>query len=697
MQLFIEGQEVDVNESFSTLLTAAIDDVKNFGSKETTFSKTIILPGTKRNNILFGNIFNTSTRSDYNPALPNYGYNFNAAVSASCIVFNGNIQQVKGVVRLLQINIDNAFIDYEVAIVGELGGLIMKLGANKLTDLDFSAYDHTYSIANIVASWANENAGAGYIYPHFDYGTYSVLKHDWKVGTFRPALFAKEYIEKIFTAAGYTYDCSLFSTDRFKRLGVPHNQKKLVRKTSDFASAFKTAGPVLFADGIDTPVDKSPIPITTIQVASNFIDYSGAGAYEYSGATAVSVGYIAHVSGVIESSASTDFHIGVKGNVADGYGSGQFIEFQTINHLGGGDVSFDFDFEGTAVLGTGDILKLYACTDSAIASTGQTILLTVTISSFTITGSTPVLADVDLGDPVTINDTIPQNILQKDFFSSILKLFNLYVTENIFDEKHLIITPFIDFHDGTVEDWSAKVDRSKPRSIKPMSELNARYYEFKYKEDSDYYNDLYKKRYNEGYGSRIFDSEFQFTNEKATIELIFAPTVLVGYGGEEKVYGTVFKQSNNNEETIDSVIRLVQFKKVTGVASWDIKDTIGTTTLHTGTEYLYAGHFDDPDAPTNDLNFGVSKELFFVLAGGALNVNQFNLYYSSYMAEITDKDSKLLSCTLKLSKSDWYNLSFSKYKWIDGDLWRLNKIVDYNATNEDICKGEFIKLIYKTY
>jgi len=73
MKLFIENNEVDVNVSFSTLITFAIDDIKDFGAKNTNFSKTIIVPGTKRNNVLFGNIFDINSANDYSPAGQNIG------------------------------------------------------------------------------------------------------------------------------------------------------------------------------------------------------------------------------------------------------------------------------------------------------------------------------------------------------------------------------------------------------------------------------------------------------------------------------------------------------------------------------------------------------------------------------------------------------------------------------------------------
>ena len=92
----------------------------------------------------------------------------------------------------------------------------------RLEDLDFSAYDHTYSVANISASWDNAG-GSGYYYPLIDYGsvstgTYGVAKKDFQYTTFRPALYVKEYIQKIFAGTDYTFDCSFFDTPLFTRL-----------------------------------------------------------------------------------------------------------------------------------------------------------------------------------------------------------------------------------------------------------------------------------------------------------------------------------------------------------------------------------------------------------------------------------------------------------------------------------------------
>jgi hypothetical protein len=97
---------------------------------------------------------------------------------------------------------------------------------------------------------------------------------------------------------------------------------------------------------------------------------------------------------------------------------------------------------------------------------------------------------------------------------------------------------------------------------------------------------------------------------------------LVSITDEDKVYSTIYKFTNNLEERIDSNIRILQARKITGVTSWDLKE--GATTLTTLTVYGYAGHFNNPVTVGNDLNFGATRELFYSLAGGLLNQNQFN-------------------------------------------------------------------------
>lgn len=673
IELYIENNKVDINESFSTILTLAIDDIKDFGAKNSTFSKTIILPGTKNNNKLLGNIFSINAANDYNSAQDNVGINFNAAIAANAIIFADNMQVFKGVFRVLEVIVDDGFIEYECAVFGELGGFIAALGTKKLEDIDFGISDITWNYSNIANSW-DTIAGSGVYFPLIDYGVVSTNKVDFDFKAFRPALYVKEYLTNIITDSGYTWDFPLLSTSLFDRLIIPNNQKELTKSTSDILVATAKVKNYTSAAGM--------VEFDIINTGNFTITGSGSD-FAYNSVTPFAGSIVLNVSGVINTiSPSSDFTVQLRKN-------GTPVSIVTYT-LPGNNYNFN------AILNVASI-SLVNTDTLDVDLIGNFSDLDIEQGYFNIISTTPTDTTVSYGDSIVINDTIPKGILQKDFFSSIVKMFNLYIFEDYTTEKKIKVSPFITFYeDATAIDWSLKVDRSKAMRIKPMSELNSRYYGYKYKTDNDFYAENYRKKYNEGYGDYIYDSFYEFAKETTTVELIFASSVLFKYTGTDKIYPAIYKLSNENtkEDKIDSVIRILQAKKITGVSNWNIKN--GATVLSTQNVYGYAGHLDDPNTSTFDLNFGVPKEIEFTTSAYTPN-NLFNVYWSSYLAEITDKDSRLLTCTMKLANKDIYNLDFAKLIWIDGVLYRLNKIEDFNASKEDTCKVELVKIINRIY
>lgn len=685
-EIYIEGRRLDIISDHPALLTFVIDDVKDFASRNTNVSKTIVLPGTANNNSLFGFIFDAQVMNGYDPDSDNVGINFNAAKSAKCLIFHDHIQVFKGVLRLLKIVIENGVPEYECAVFGELGGLISSLGNKKLTDLDFSAYDRNWNASGITNTWPNYNAGSGLYFPLIDYGEVSTLKVDYDIRAFRPALFVKEYLDKIFTGAGYTYSSNLFLTSRFKSLLIPHNRKNLQKQTTLLIDATRTTSlTILTSAGTASDQISWETVATTI-----FTPTSSNRRFTYNGVDPVNITINWDMRGV-RHSLVTDFKFVIQKNGVDISGAASNLSSNNNTY----DIPFYWNGTVDVSLVQNDYIEFYMV---ALQSGSDTdYLVRVDLAEFQLNSSSPQWVDLAVGDVIKINDSIPKNILQKDFLASILRLFNLYVYEDQVKTKFINIKPYVDFYNTTgITDWNYRLDRVRPIELTPMSELNSRYYNFNFKPDSDYYNELYKKRYNEVYGSYIYDSAYEFANEKEDIDLIFSPTPLVGYSGADKIVSAMYKLTSAVEERMDTNIRILQAFNVTGVTSWAIKD--GATVLQSGlTTYGYAGHYNDPDAPANDIHFGVPKELFFTLASGAVNVTQFNVYWSPYMAEITDKDSRLLSGYFKLSKKDINELDFSKYIYLNGSYWRLNKVMDWNAAKPDVCIAEILKVIYTTY
>jgi hypothetical protein len=713
-EIYIENNRLDLSQDLSSEFTYSIDDIQDFASRNTSFSKTIILPGNAINNKLFGHIFEFNNANFYNPSQDNVGYNFNAAKSADCVIYVDKIQIFKGIIRLLEITIDRGTIEYECVVFGELGGFISALNNRRLEDLDFSQYDHSWIHENITASWEQASgttaSGMGYYYPLIDYGQVSDMKKHWSYKAFRPALFVREYVDKIITGAGYTWESDFFNTNLFKRLVIPNNQKYLGNYSDvSFYGTFEN----IQRSYNGSPTARPLLAIYDIINSGFFTLSNGLTRFTYTGSQSLTIAFQWSIIG--EASDNTDITVLKNGVVtaASVFFNGQFtIQNELTSYI---------------TLAQNDYIEFRVGWDGW--STGGSLSLTTEQFELKMKTSSTQAVPLVYGEDIIINNSIPRGVFQKDFVSSIVKMFNLYIVEDTNKEKHLKIEPYIDFFtiptsfleindsnefllidntnlllldDPTGEnlDWSYKVDRNKPFKIKPMSELNGRYFEFKYKQDSDYYNEDYNKKYAQGYGDHIEDTGYEFSNEKQTTELVFASTPLLSYSGDDKVYPTIFKRSNtqnaNSEDLIESVIRIMQVRKITDVSSWDMKGDTGNLVTNL-TYYGYGGHLNDPDVPTADINFGVPKEIYFSLAASYPTANLYNSYWSPYIAEITDKDSKLLSCYVYLKIEDIYSLDFSKLIYIDGSLWRLNKVVDYNPSVPESTKCEFLKVIELTY
>jgi hypothetical protein len=671
-EIYIENYQVDLTQDISTDFTYTIDDIKDFGAKNTSFSKTISLPGTANNNKVFGFIFDLGNANVTNDSSPNVNGNFNASKVANCRILIDKIQIFKGVLRLLEIVNQSGMIEYQCSVYGDLGGFISTLGNSRLEDLDFSDYDEDWTFSNITSSW-DTVSGSGVYYPLIDTGGVSTNKIDFQYKAFKPALYVKEYLEKIIAGTNYTWDFPLLETDLMKRLIIPCNQRILTKLTN---TAFR---------GDPTPATyNNPTYINITPITLGSFTSSGNTVFTYNSATAITTDIDCRIFGIINSVISgTTATLTLYKNAA-------ILKQQTVG-VPVTPIPFNVDLSVTGItFNLNDTLYVTITSNvTQLQQLGGNLELTKTTAS-----NEP----INLGEQISINDAIPRGVFQRDFFISICKMFNLYVYDDQFDENKLHIKPYIDFYDGSVQDWTNKVDRSKAWSIKPMSEINSRYYQFKYKSDNDYYNENYRKRYNEGYGDRIYDTEFDFVNNTSSTELIFAASVLYQATETDKIYPAIYKKSNENaaEDSIDFVIRIMQAQKITGRANWKIEN--GNTNLGTLTAYGYAGHlyFNSSFVPINDINFGAPSELFFN-ATSYPTTNLFNAYYSDYMSEITDKDSKLLTCQVLLNSLDILQLDFSKMVWIDGVLFRINKVLNYNPMNYTTTKVELLKVIQKTF
>jgi hypothetical protein len=684
-EIYIEDQLIDLLKDIGTDFTYTIDDVREFGSRNTSFSRTISIPATATNNKILGFAFDLGTSTEYNADLPNVNANFTPAQAAKCEVYIDKIQIFKGVIRILEIVMNKGITEYQCAVFGELGGFITELGNRRLEDLDFSEYNHTWNVTSIQNSWDTIN-GSGYYYPLIDYGDVSTNKDDFHVSTFRPALYAKEYIQKIFEGTSYSLNCDFFNTDFFKKLIIPNNSQGIQGTNDRFILGTINATKTILNS--NTPTARNANLSFDSTTLLNFTENAGKSIFTYTDGTKT-VRALATITGVYQTDAASSI-------TATLYVAGVAVQTLVVNTFSANN-PFTFNIDWTGEIANTNQVRI----ELSVPVTANTYIVNVSNANFTFTQLAAQLATVAYNGTVSMNNNLPKGIFQKDFFLSICKMFNLYVYQDNINDKQINIAPYIDFYSDAVTnsiDWSQKIDTGSTMSIKPMSQLNARYYAYKYTPDTDYYNDNYLKKYGQTYGDYLYDSEFDFVKDTASTQIIFAPSILfqpTGHGHADKYYTTIFKLSNNNtqEDPMDSVIRILMAKKLSIAHSWHIRSGSGSGgILATLTTYGYAGHLDDPTNPTVDINFGAPKELQFPASTYPTN-NLFNTYNLPYILEITNIESKLLACRVYLTSVDIYNLDFSKYIWINGVLFRLNKIESYDPTDYNTTQVNLLKVI----
>ena len=298
------------------------------------------------------------------------------------------------------------------------------------------------------------------------------------------------------------------------------------------------------------------------------------------------------------------------------------------------------------------------------------------------------------GSTIDMSSSIPAKVKQRDFIKSLVNMFNLYIQPNPDDEKDLIIEPRDDFYNNNIIDWSSKIDKSKDIEFLPMGALNSKEYLYTYKQDNDFYNDLYYNTWDEVYGQADFVINNDFLKAEHKTEIIFSPTPSVGQSWYDRVIPTIIKfDDKDGVQRTEANIRILQWGGMKDTdQQWLHSDSSGVTFK---TQYPYSGMYDDPYTPTEDIGFNLTNEIYWANVFNNVitfsNNNLYNKYYKKFIEEITDTNSKIVNGYFYLTPSDISNLSFRKQYYFEGQYFRLNKVENYNPINP-ITKCEFLKI-----
>ena len=144
IQLYIQGERVEMFKDESVSLTQTIQNVRDIGSIFTDFSQSFTIPASKQNNKIFKHYYNY----DINTA---YSFSANDYVSAE-IELNWRSFR-KGYIGLDGVQMkDNKPHSYKITFFGETIDLKNVLKEIKLSDIfqSVTTYDHDYGVSNVL-------------------------------------------------------------------------------------------------------------------------------------------------------------------------------------------------------------------------------------------------------------------------------------------------------------------------------------------------------------------------------------------------------------------------------------------------------------------------------------------------------------------------------------------------------------------
>lgn len=243
-------------------LTLSIADIKDITQRDSSYSKTVTVPDTNNNRLVFQYISQIGVNSQFNPNK-----------KSNCWVLVQTVPVIIGTMQMTQIspNLSTGLTEYNITIYSGLQDFYSSLGENYIVgnitnidpntgissdDIDFTDLNHIWDIYGITASWKYD-FNWGYYYPLVDYGNGWSMQEinggpfllangvtqsggTGSTGSFGftgsniyptqvdivdmyPATYVKTIWDRLFEHTGYKYQSNFLDGELFKNLIIPFN------------------------------------------------------------------------------------------------------------------------------------------------------------------------------------------------------------------------------------------------------------------------------------------------------------------------------------------------------------------------------------------------------------------------------------------------------------------------------------------
>jgi len=655
---FFDPKDVLIAVSYGSV------DFRDIGKRKGTFSKTIKMPATKSNDAFFGYSFGVTNEGFFDNKIK-------VPIKIDEIGFTGTLQlkSVEVLNRKPQ--------SYSVNIFSDLADWASLVGEGSIRELKHHG-EHILGADVIKDSWSNNGLTGDYVYPLISYGNFLQDRpstYDIDVSLWRPAFFSLPLIRQIFLEAGFTFDDSDIKNTPFRDHILPFTSKEVELPNLDVAASGNATGSITTNNTNRKNTKFSSFDINYATESSDLIDIfnhqtgrlTAPSTDNYEINVSVSMLLIGADIRAIQTP-KLDEHGSMAMRLEATDNSEQF-DLTAYSNYGDGATFTQDDF---SLFGTKTVRLTKGKTYQVVLSVLQEprTTLSITFDFDADISIKPKLSTLVDGSPIDHSKVI-QNIKKIDLLRDVMNQGNFRVfTDNL--NKTVRFIQEDDFLLEEVEDWTSKVDVSRPSTIKQMQNEGAKELVWAYSNDSDdgFISDA-TDRIDEDWAKKKvqMDSEYR-KGVKTVYQSIFSSTVDgVGIGVNVPIMST------------QEIIQGEPIERGTFETNFENRCLI-----YGG---LQPGVFVIDGEQQNQYPYCYFESDSFTLNWNSINsVGLVDRYWNTTIRRLNN--SKMLTQWINLNELDISNLSFRKAKIIDGIHYYLNMVKDYKVNANQSTMVELI-------
>jgi hypothetical protein len=723
---------LDIPSDVAISITKSFEEIEDFTTIKSSFSKTFDIPQTPTNNQFFKSAFMVNSSNFVDNIVVQSVVKY-----AGADVFNGDL-------RLNAINNSLDGGSYEIFLTQELPNLANTLEQIKLVDTDITELSHELDYDTIVSTWGY--SGGSYtsysgltgkiVYPigHYGYddnqyyGRFDLSSSGFtnsggalSVNQFTPWVNVKYLLDKCFQASNFTYESSFLESDYFTSLftiakandtmgakpssaNTENANVFLVENTTPFTdigygnqSFPGNFDEAYFAGFIFTDVLNDPLSIFS---PSQNNSPSGRGHFFtpiVNGEYKFKVSYRARLQNAL---LGLYLNFAIK-DVDDGTIYNQAKGLIIFNSTTDTEVN---DFYINATIPAGRRVALFYSRNNGGGDPFADIVFTYQKWEL---WTSPLLT---LSNNILLQDNLPREITCLDYFKGLMETFNLVVIPS--GERNFLIEPWDSyFSSGNTLDWSNKLDLSSTSKLEPTNDLSKEYI-LQYTQTTDKLSDINIQNRNQVFGTKRFVDKQPFHTGIKTFTSVFEPLPISTFDDETEsniliphLYDWKVASDENPAEytPISSGLRLGWYNglldsKITG-STTPIYIISGNTPV-SHTTYPAISHLSSYEfsaSTFSDLSFKNQYDFWQVHNDtyvGYTDRDLYNDFWNTRITQLYEPDTKLFTGNFILTPVDIETINFNDKVYFQDAYWRLYEMTDADITSESLVSCKFLKIPY---